>query len=571
MNDENLQIKISAEIHNNCLCLTYMLDSDLIIKEKKLDNFDPSKENIKMYYFWWMLNAFKPLFSEMPVENIQIEFTQECKDKFFQMLSFCYKVLKNTNEAVRQCIEDKNCARGNDRILFFDVGENVNFKKIYDRGVELDNKKTLYLNFDPGFNPVERKWEKTAPPMSVEEFVRYIKDNRIGKIVSINHYLLEKYLDQGVYILAVFQFLGIDYIIIDLDHYDLVPQGYLYKKFYNTGNHRRFSYAQFHVFWDEYYGLTNVSRIGFPHENRRGFSFQKLDDDYKIVVMSNSRINDILSMLNPIVFMLDQFRADTFFAEFCMWYYSLRHMILYSMDLTEFERLNFNALLLRFAYNASQFIKYIIIDSIKTDRKLEIYGDTGWKNVFPDHYVTYLDRPGIDRELSCGHTLNLLMNWQLTWLETSAVIFEALNYRVPFINHPAVVKTPELGAMSKIEYKNQADLNSRLDNIKAFLDNELVQSVNYLNTLLNDNLEYIVSGIYRAENSSVINTAITREMAMHDKLLQEKINTYIVENNVFLRYSFKSLFVEPVQYDMRQSRYFSRPFMQRLLHYAQNR
>ena len=130
MNDENLQIKISAEIHNNCLCLTYMLDSDLIIKEKKLDNFDPSKENIKMYYFWWMLNAFKPLFSEMPVENIQIEFTQECKDKFLQMLSFCYKVLKNTNEAVRQCIEDKNCARGNDRILFFDVGENVNFKKI---------------------------------------------------------------------------------------------------------------------------------------------------------------------------------------------------------------------------------------------------------------------------------------------------------------------------------------------------------------------------------------------------------------------------------------------------------
>ncbi len=569
MNDQNPDISINAEIHNNSLCLTCLAGNELIIKEKKIIGFDPSNNSSNMYYLWWMLNAVKPLLFKMPVENIKIEFTQECKDKFFQMLSFCYNMLKSTNDAVKQCLTHRGCCENNDRILFFDVGENVNFQKIYRRGAELDAEKTLYFNFDPGFDPVERKWKKTGPPMSVEKFVRYVRQNRVKKIVSINHYLLEKYMDQGVYIQAVFQFLGIDYIIVDLDNYDLVLQGYMYKKFYNTEEIERFSYTQFHVFWDKYYDMTNVRRIGFPHEDKKHFSFQELDDDYDIVVMSNSRINDVLSMLNPIVFILSRFKTGSFFEELGIWYYSLRHMILSTMDFTEFEKLNFNALLLRFAYNASQFIKYIVIDSIRTDREFEIYGDIGWQAIFPEYYRTYLDRPEMDKVLSSGRTLNLLMNWQFSWLETSAVVFEALTYRVPFLNHPALMKTEQLSGLSGVEYNNARELNAKLNNIKDYIDDELIRSVGYLNSLFNDNMEYMVSGIY--SNAGEFTNRIVNEMQMHDELLQEKINTYIMENSSFLRYSFKSLFVESVQFDLSQSEYFSRPFMQRLLNYAQNR
>ncbi|MCD4722131.1 MAG: hypothetical protein K8S13_20050 [Desulfobacula sp.] len=571
MKDQNSNIMINAEIHNNSLCLRCRHNNEIMIHEKKITGFDPSNNDIGMYYFWWILNAIKPLFFKMPVENVQIEFTQECKDKFYNMFSFCYNLLKNTNEILKVYAAKKDWALANEHVLFFNVDENVNFKKIYKNSAEIDSKHTKYLDFDPGFNPVERKWEKTPPPLSVEEFIQYIKENKIQKIVSINHYLLEKYLDQGIYILALFKYLGLEYIIIDLDNYDQSSQGYLYKCFYNVDAFDRFSYAEFHAFWDKYYGMANVNRIVFAHEDKSGFSFQEIDEDYNIVIMSNSRIQDVVSMLNPIAFVLGHFTEGSFFEELALWYYSLRHMILSAMDFNEYERLNYNALLLRFAYNASQFVKYIVIDSIETERKIELYGDAGWTMVFPEHYKTYLDRQGIDNVFSKGRSLNLLMNWQLSWLETSAVIFEALNYRVPFLNHPAIAKTSSLKGMSHIEYHTPVDLNQKLDNIGDHLNEDLIQSINYLNSFCNDNMNFIVSKLHASTRQSSDNEKIVKELKEHDSLLQDRINLYMIQNYDFLRNSFNCLFIEPAQYDISQSKYFSKTFMQRLIHYAQNR
>ncbi|MFA5906371.1 MAG: hypothetical protein WC836_20760, partial [Desulfobacula sp.] len=479
--DETIRIKI--EIQNNSLCLICFFNGEIRIHEKKMTGFNPSAEQIMMYYFGWVLNIIKPLFFRMPVADIKVEYTQECKDKINNIIVFVYNLLKNSNDTFRRFSDRKDMAASHGNVLFFNVGENINFRKIYQNCMNKDPSRLRYLDFDPGFNPVERKWEKTPPPMTVDEFVRYIKENRIKKIVSINHYLLEKYQDQGIYMPAVFKYLELEYIIIDLDNYDLTPHGYPFKSYYNVEESDRFSYAEFHVFWDRYYGLSNVSRIAFTHEDKKPFAFQELDDDYHIVIMSNSRINDVVSMLSPISFILGQFKEGCFFEELALWYYSMRYMILTSMDFSEYERLNFNALLLRFAYNASQFVKYSVIDSIKTDRKIELYGDAGWQTLFPEHYLTYLDRKGIDKIFSEGRSLNLLMNWQLTWFETSAVIFEALNYRVPFLNHPALVKTEKLKAMSHVEYSSPLDLNLKLKDIRTHLNSDLVQSIDYLNFL----------------------------------------------------------------------------------------
>jgi len=565
---QNETIRVKFEIQNNSLCLICFFNGEIRIHEKKMTGFNPSSEQTMMYYFCWVLNTIRPLFFSMPVADIKVEYTQECKDKINNMIVFAYNLLKNTNDTLRRISDGKNITQSNENALFFNVGENVNFRKIYRNCLKKDPSRLRYLDFDPGFNPVERRWEKTPPPMTVDEFVRYIQENRIRKIVSINHYLLEKYQDQGIYILAVFKYIGLEYIIIDLDNYDLTLHGYLYKSYYNVEEFDRFSYAEFHVFWDRYYGLSNVNRIVFTHEDKKRFAFQELDEDYHIVVMSNSRLNDVVSMLNPILFILGEFKEGSFFEELALWYYSMRDMILSSMDLSEYERLNFNALLLRFAYNASQFIKYSVIDEIKTDRKIELYGDAGWQTLFPEYYLTYLDRKGIDKVFSEGRSLNLLMNWQLTWLETSAVIFEALNYRVPFLNHPAIVKTEKLKAMSHIEYSAPADLNLKLRNIKPYLNKDLVQSIDYLNSFCNGNMDFIVSKIYSDRVKKENNETIAAELKKHDHLLAERVNAYILKQYDFLRFTFKSLFIEPAPFDIRQSLYFSKPFMQRLIQYA---
>jgi hypothetical protein len=561
-------IKVNGDIHNNCLCIKCHSDNDLLIKEKKITGDEKQNQNLGLYLIWWALNVVKPFFYSLPVDDIKVEISKECKERFGNIFTFSYNLLQQTDKTLKTYAIDKNCAIDYQTTLFFNVGENVNFKKIHDRVNSLDPEKTIYLDFDPGFNPIERKWEKTPPPMTVSAFVDYIKKNRIKKIVSINHYLLEKYFDEKLIIQALFKYLGVEYSIVDLDNYDLTPQGYLHKMFYNCDSFERFSYAEFHAFWDKFYGMKNVNRIAFTHEDRSEFVFQDLDDDYDIVVMSNSRIREVISFLNPMLFVLSNFKDGSFFEELELWYYSLRHMVLSVMDFNEFERLNYNALLLRFVYTISQFIKYDVIDNIQTDRQIKLYGDAGWKEVFPEYYVNFLQRNEIDNLLSNGKSLNLLMNWQLTWFETSAVIFEAIHYRVPFLNHPALVKTKKLQGMSFIEYHNGVDLNKKLSNIKPYLNDKLTASVNYLNGICNGNMDYIVHKLHHKDSGSIVNNEFVEEYQKHDKLLQQKINTYINQNDLFLRNSFKALFIEPVQYDLKQSKYYPKPFMQRILHFA---
>ncbi len=571
MNHNPSVMTVSGSIHNNSLCVNCICNDDIIIDELGLAGLDDKNQSHQTYLLWWLLNVMKPFFLNLPCDQMTIDLSQECKNKFNNIFTFCYTCLHNTNNVLKQSSAFKDCAVNNEKILFYNVDDNVNFKKIYRNVHAVDNEIIVYQNFNSGFNPVERKWEKTPPPLSIEELIAHIRENRIKKIVSINHYLLEKYLEQGIYILSLFKYLGVEYVIVDLDNYDLTPQGYLFKSFYNCNDFDRFSYAEFHVYWDKYYKMKNVNRISFAHEYKKDFKFQTLDDDYDIVVMSNSRIQDVLSMLNPIIFILNHFNDESFFEEVELWYYSLRYMILSVFDLKEYERSTYNASLLRFAYAVSQFIKYDVISSIQSDRKINVYGDAGWQHIFPEHYCSYLDREGIDEVFSKGRSLNLLMNWQLTWFETSAVIYEALNYKVPFINHPALVKTSPLSHMSFLEYRNPAELNEKVGDIKKFLNEDLEGSVNYLNGICNSSMDFMAEKILNNNKALSNSNHVIKEFEAHDRLLQQRINKYIIKNEPFLRYSFNGLFIKSVNTDISQSKYFSTTFMQRLLKFAQNR
>lgn len=563
-------IQIHGALQHNSLSIRCICNDELKMYEKKITGLDTGKHDVQTYLMWWLLNRIKPLLLKLPVQDIDLDLTQDCKEKFGNLFDFCLNCLKNTNEALKQYPSEKDKHGSNTNTLFFNVDENPNFNKVYQKSHDLDPGKTRYKNMNSGFNAVERKWEQTPPPMMLDEFVNYIQENKIKKIVSINHYLLEKYMEHGVYILSFFKYLGIEYIIVDLDNYDLSIQGYLFKQFYNVKAFQRFSYAQFHVVWDKYYEMTNTNRIAMIHKGRENFEFTTLADDYVIAVTSNSRINDVISMLNPIVFILSHFKEDSFFEEFELWYYSLRHLILNVMDLNEYERLYYNALLLKFAYAALQFLKYDVIDSIESSRKIEVYGDIGWQALFPDLYVSYLDQQGMTDLFKNGRAMNLLMNWQLTWFETSAAIFNALNHRVPFLNHPALVKTDKLKGMSSFEYHNPSDLNQKLDNMNDCVNPELIRSIEYLNRFCNKNLEFMSAVLLSSKTLDHNNKEVISEFEKHDALLSKEINSYCFKNEPFLRYSFKSLFVESIQYDLNKSRYFSKNYMQRMLHYAQN-
>ncbi|MBU2453919.1 MAG: hypothetical protein KJ668_11480, partial [Proteobacteria bacterium] len=346
---EENKIRIQAEIFNQSLCIKCTSPHGIFWNEKKIVG-DEKKQPMQSMVLYSLLNVIKPLFFELPVDHIEVQLSEECNQRFSGFFKFILDCLKITNQAISRVKEKKRIAIHNETLLLYNIGDNSNFNILIDQLKLKSSKKIKTLDFDPGFNPIERRWEKTDPPMTVDELVGLVDRDKIGKIVSINHYLLEKYLEKGVYLIALLKFLGIEHVIIDLDNYDLSVQGYQTKLFYNCSSFDRFSYTYFHKYWDQYYELKNVNRLAFIKKNVAQFEFEEISDDYGVLITSNSRIKDVISFLNPMLFLLDHFPGKTFIAEFELWYYSLRHMILNIMDFNEYEKLNYNALLQRFVY-----------------------------------------------------------------------------------------------------------------------------------------------------------------------------------------------------------------------------
>lgn len=557
---------IKVGVHNNRLCLKCTCMDTVFWREKNMAGLTQNESTDQMIIFW-MLKEIKPLFFSMPADTIHVEIEEDCKARFGKIVEFCGNCLRITNGIIVKYAGLKNVAEKHDKLLFYNIDGNVNLKNFYEQLDQKNSDNHLYMNFKSGFNGKTRQWEKTDPPFTVDEFLNLVQTEKIKKIISLNHYLLEKYFGQGIYILAVFKYIGVEYVIFDHDPWDQTPFGYLTKSFYNCESFDRFSYSYFHKHWDKYYGLKNVNHVAFINKYPKQFSLDQLPDDYNIVIMTNARMPEVISFLNPMLFLLSHFKSDSFFEEVELWYYSLRYMILNIMDFNEFERLHYNSLLLKFVYSISQFIKYDVIGSIKTDRKVQLYGDNAWTHIFPEIYNTYLDRRGIDKLFSKKTSLYLLMNWQTTWLESSGVTYESMSYQIPFLNHPALAKTSELQALSKIEYRNPTDLNKKINNMNEYLDDELITSIKFLNRISNGGMATIDN---RLNNNDPYpsDDPFSVLLSKHDELIKKKVHEYIDKNEAFIRNSFHNLFIKSVQYNLEESKYFSKPYMQRLLHYA---
>ncbi len=568
MNENREMLSVKFTLNDESLCIKSSGSNGIHWSEKNMKGL-AQDSNTGQMIFYWVLKEIKPLFYTLPVETVHVEMTEECKTRLGGVIQFCHKCLTNTNNTIKKYTGLKNAAAQNEKVLFFNVNDNVNLKKFYEQLDLANSHKLLYKSFNPGFNLVTRQWEKTDPPITVDEFVLLIQDQELGKIVSINHYLLEKYFDQGIYLIALFEYLGVEYVIFDHDPWDDTLSGHLTKSFYNCDSFTRFSYSYAHKFWDRHYKLKNVHHVALTNEYPKKYVPEKLPDDYNIVIMTNARVQNVLHFLNPILFLLSHFKTESFFDEVELWYYSLRFMILEIMDLNEFERLQYNSLLANMIYAISQFVKYDVIDSIDSERRIELYGDQGWNHVFPELYKTYLDRKSIDELIARKESLYLLMNIQTTWLESSAAVFEAINYQLPFINHPALVKSQELSGLSNLEYRNSTELNDRINDINSYTNEEAISSIRFLNDISNDCMSAIGQAVNKNELYRSENNNYGVQLNIHDGLLSQKIHQYIDKNEHFLRYTFKSLFKESVKLNVEKSEYFPKEYMQRLLHYAQ--
>ncbi len=563
------QVTISIDVHNNNMVVKCSVNAKAYWKEEKIINDQISIDMTEMISMW-VLNAVKPVFFQMPFDKVDIVFPHEIKEKYVHVVTNLNSFLQLTNSKIQKYANLKNSAKSHDNVLFFSVGHEERAMNLYNKMKECEPDKIRYKNFDPGFNGVKRVWEDSDVPMSVDEFVEYIQTEKIRKIVSINMYILEKYLTKtGVYMIALFEMLGVEYIIMDMDEYDMTPSGYLKKNFLNHTSFFRSSHIAWgQRYWDKRYGMDNVHYSSMPQRFDESQTPQLLNDDYGIMVLTHCRLNTVQPRLNPIIFLLDRISPDDFFVEVQSWFASMHYMILHIMHLTELERLYYNGSMVNFFYQVTNFLKYEVIHQIQSQREIKIFGDVGWKTIFPEYYQEqYLAVEEKHKLIQERNHLFLLLNWSHFTTTPCGPFYDVVNSNIPFLNYSSLVKAKGLSGFNHFEYNSFEALNHKIDCVNDIYQNkELLDTIKYYKRVINDEQTAIADKILYDSDIDSYQGEYGQLCKEENQIEKEICLNYINHNEIMLREIFDVLFMgKQIQYDLESSKYFNRPYVQRIV------
>lgn len=493
--------------------------------------------------FGWVLSRIRDTFYSMPYDNITLKCTQGFAIKHKDLVNSVAALIDNTNNLLQEYKHLKEAFTLNNNVLFVNVSEDLRYGSLYQQLQKVRPDMMHYLNTDVGFDRVNRVWGERNILMPISDLVDYLKENKIGKIVTVNYYFTDTYTDKlGINLMAFLRFIGVEHIIINNDPPDLRTNGYLFKVFNSIPEASQFcNMAELNEWWDNYYNLRNISYCAIPQNYKDSKLMERLPGNYDIVVLSNSRLSNVEASKGAIDLLLPVISGDNPYINMQLWYMATRHLILNILDITELERLIYCSLLHQFYFTIAQYFKHRIVRQIKTNRKVHVYGDIGWQQVCPDLYRGSLDNGNIDKLFAENNHLYLLFNFSLSYLDASAPVYDMIRRGVPFINVPPIAKTPELEGLSKIEYTDATGMNNLLNDYNSIIDDPaLKSSLARYRELLMSSTNRIEATILNSYNE--FPNIYTMSLDDHNIKIKDTIINYLSKNEAMIRESFRALF-----------------------------
>jgi len=478
---ENL-IQIAYD-NNNLICIV-KTDEEAVQHETNIALGDIEKN--WFFVACWLLSKCTGFFDLMP-----LEFGFACSEDIYpymeKPINYCNSVLMQTNESIKTLEHNHNIAEDNENVLYVNVSEDLRYKSFYD--VLKDNKKVdvHYLNMDLGFNRKTRQWEKERPePISIPDLQKFIIENDIKKIVSVNEYFLNYYMmTYNIHLATLLSYMGVEFIVIDNDPYDLNAEGFYRKVIQHNNKRNHFCNLKcLNYDLDEFYELKNITYNAIPQDYRKK-KVKKFKKDYNVIVLTNSRLSNVEKYQGTKNKMLSVLPPETIFEDLINWYMAMRAIILSDERFSETNRFHMNSSLHGFFYTFANWLKYKIIENVETDKPFHVYGDEGFKTICPDLYRGSLNNDEIN-ELFKGNNLYLLMNFSYTYLDASGPVYDMMRRGVPWLNITTPIKSRYLKDLSLLEYTNDIDeLNYKINNAEElYSDSKLTTALdNYRLTL----------------------------------------------------------------------------------------
>jgi hypothetical protein len=332
----------------------------------------------------------------------------------------------------------------------------------------------------------------------------------------------------GVHLMVLCRHLGVEWITLNNDPPDLKPAGFLHKGLFHQPGMRRFANLQvLNEYWDKHYGIRG--HYGVIPQDYGQKEFQQLDSDYKIIILTNSRLESVKPLVGYFTDHLGRLDETNLVDEFQLWYLASRQVVLDS-DIPEAHKLTYNSVLHQYYYMGVNFLKYQVINGIKTDREVELYGDVGWKEIAPQYYRGCLMNDDIRDLYQRGNQLFLLVNASISHLDASAPVYDMVRWGVPWINMKPLVRLFPLDA---IEYNSDAEeFNYMLNN---------AHEINFDFTEYSDVLASSTDDLINKINDKPPNGIFNHHMQKQKQALNEMIDEYVTLRKPFINFIFKKI------------------------------
>jgi hypothetical protein len=522
-------MKILIEEHGEFVSLT-KLNGDL--QEQFTTRAYPYMQGWHDFLFNWFMLKMKDVLYNLPmkVEVIFGKVSEQTQQAMGRMGVF----LQNTAEMMRKHEKLKDKFKNNAKILFLNVSDDARYVGLYDK-IQLDK---TYLSFWPGFNRKLRQWEDTPIPVEFDELLALIEKEKIGQIVTVNHYWSSKYHEKlGFDIVSLFWFMGLKWTTIDNDPSDLHPAGFLHRNWQTPPGELRFTnLSLLNRYWDEYYGM-DAEYIALPSDFTKGNYFE-LDHNYDVVIITNSRWGNIEPQLDIIKEVLEG--IPDVYRDIHTWYLAMRQSILERPGLRETEKLHYNSFLHALYYHAVNWLKYKAIGDIKTDRKVRLFGDEGWEIHFPQYYEGVLDNEQIEALWKEKNHLYMLVNCSFNYLDASGPVYDGIGQDVPWINVPPMVSTKTFEKFKSIEYNNQDELNELINGKYIKVYEGLKGVTQTYKKILDDSVQSMLDKI--SGKNTQRGELFVKHLGEHQSLIDSKVTAYMENNTAFLQHCLQKMF-----------------------------
>lgn len=577
------KVNVSINFTPSGCTVKYQLDNELI--EKKLTYRLIKTPHFYNDIFRFLIHGLKDLIISTPLESIKMICNfSDIKDQGFinqtkKINNHVVNVITQTSRIIRE--KQRKCFSNNDRVAFFGlpkqpikqvVMKEVVGGKWFEDFFLYNNKidhKSFFFEFPTHivFDSTKRCWVKTGNVFKFDDLFHLIKDYNIKKVVYQNYYIMEHFLNtQLIHLPIILDYLGVETIGFDYDPYDYAFIE-LEKVMFHTTKSKRFNpYPSIETFWDEKYHLNtiNYNTLGAHHEfKEEGFELKK---NYDLLILSNSRLNVVKNHFAAILFVLSGIDEKTLFKDFQLWGWSMLDVIRNRLNLSDMDKLHFSGKIFQIMYHVGQFLKYEVIESLDTHKKIKIFGDAGWGKIFPEFYQNnFLDKEEISRLYQKNDKLLLCFNHGVNYLEASGPVVDSLGKKIPFLNFPLVVKNDSFKGFEVFEYKNIHELNEKIDCAdKLFKKQEISSSLEAYQSILQKSENQIAEYIFH--NSKSDENVYYASYLEHKKLLKLETEKYLAENGQFIQKGIDVLLNnQNFSVELNHSRFHDRKYVKRLV------